>query len=71
MAITLILGARGLPNKDRFSKSDPFVVLFVVAEDGAPKFVKRTETIKVCLNYEQSFNKHNNNLLAFYVIIYD
>ena len=49
---TLILGARGLPNKDRFSKSDPFVVLFAVAEDGAPKFVKRTETIKVCLNYD-------------------
>ena len=52
MAITLILGARGLPNKDRFSKSDPFVVLFTVAEDGAPEFVKRTETIKVCLNYD-------------------
>ena len=50
MAVTLILGARGLPKKDRFSKSDPFVVLFVVAEDGAPKFVKRTETIKVCLS---------------------
>ena len=36
-----------MPNKDRFSKSDPFLVIFVVAESGPPRFVKRTETIKV------------------------
>ena len=47
MTVSLTLGARGLPNKDRFSKSDPFLVLFLVTESGPPKFVKRTETIKV------------------------
>ena len=47
MTVSLTLGARGLPNKDRFSKSDPFLVLFLVTESGPPKFVKRTETVKV------------------------
>ena len=48
MSVSLTLGARGLPNKDRFSKSDPFLVLFAVTETGLPpKFVKRTETLKV------------------------
>ena len=47
MTAILTVGARNLPNKDRFSKSDPFLVIFVVAESGPPRFVKRTETIKV------------------------
>ena len=45
--VTLDLGARDLPNKDRFSKSDPFLVIFRISEGGAPRFVKRTETKKV------------------------
>ena len=48
MTVSLTFGARGLPNKDRFSKSDPFLVLFVLPEAGRPpKFVQRTETLKV------------------------
>ena len=63
MTVTLTLGARGLPNKDRFSKSDPFLVLFLVTESGPPKFLKRTETIKVRVKKVLLYiEKFQNNL---------
>merc|ERR1712098_360517 len=48
--LTLGLSCRNLPNKDRFSKSDPFVIVFSVSSSGAFKFVKRTEVKKNNLN---------------------
>ena len=45
--LTIGLSCRNLPNKDRFSKSDPFVIVFSVSSSGAFKFVKRTEVKKV------------------------
>ena len=45
--LTLKLGGRKLPNKDLFSKSDPFLIVFNVTSSGAFKFVKRTEVKKV------------------------
>ena len=64
MTVSLTFGARGLPNKDRFSKSDPFLVLFVLPEAGRPpKFVQRTETLKVGANKFTFFtNSIQNNL---------
>eukprot|EP00090_Calanus_glacialis_P018575 TRINITY_DN28834_c0_g1_i1.p1 TRINITY_DN28834_c0_g1~~TRINITY_DN28834_c0_g1_i1.p1 ORF type:complete len:132 (-),score=37.80 TRINITY_DN28834_c0_g1_i1:25-420(-) len=48
--LTLKLGGRKLPDKDRFSKSDPFLIVFNVSSSGAFKFVKRTEVKKNNLN---------------------
>merc|ERR1711872_851284 len=50
MRLCLEIGARNLPNKDLFSKSDPFLLVFSVSQSGAFKFVKRTEVIKNNLN---------------------
>ena len=63
MTVSLTFGARGLPNKDRFSKSDPFLVLFVLPEAGRPpKFVQRTETLKVGAKKVAFTNLIQNNL---------
>eukprot|EP00092_Neocalanus_flemingeri_P007868 GFUD01008494.1.p1 GENE.GFUD01008494.1~~GFUD01008494.1.p1 ORF type:complete len:132 (+),score=46.66 GFUD01008494.1:164-559(+) len=48
--LTVGLGGRNLPNKDRLSKSDPFLIVFSVGQSGAFKFVKRTEVKKNNLN---------------------
>ena len=44
--LTLELEAQNLPKTDLFSKSDPYVCVFLVSHNGALKFLTKTEWIK-------------------------
>merc|ERR1711915_1044368 len=61
--LILELGARNLPDKDVFSKSDPFLLVFSVSQSGAFKFVKKTEVIKNNLNPDWKQLEFNNGEL--------